>query len=146
MRYGYHVEVEDVSIAGLRTAIKTGLATISSLQALDYAPESVNVPCAFVVPKTGHYDDMFGSSPRGLTHRFEVVLLVRLIPKMTQAQSDLDAYMEASGSSSIKAAVEAADLTTHGTVARVTGYRDYGGLNYNGVDYLGVKFDVEVTV
>ena len=37
-------------------------------------------------------------------------------------------------------------LSTHGSDILVTGYRDYGGLEFNGTPFIGVKVDFLVMV
>jgi hypothetical protein len=131
-----------MSLAGIRDAIKTALETISSLRVYDTAPESIGeLPAAYILPVSGSYDFDAGGH---MTHRFEIVLLVRQGGSLAEAQDSLDAYLAESGASSVKAAVDAASLGTHGDIIRVEGYRDYGGLEYGGMLYLGAKWDVSV--
>ena len=131
-----------MSLVGIRDAIKTALATITGLRTYDTAPESIGeLPAAYIVPLGGSYDYDVGGN---MEHHFEVVLLVQRGGSLSEAQDSLDAYLNESGSTSIKAAIDAASLSTHGDAIRCEGYRDYGGLEYAGQLYLGCKFDVTV--
>ena len=131
-----------MSLAGIRDAIKTALAGISGLRAYDTAPESIGeLPAAYVVPVSGSYDFDIGGN---MMHRFDIVLLVQRGGSLAEAQDALDAYLAESGSNSIKAAVDSANLGANADAIRVTGYRDYGGLSYADQLYLGCRFEVEV--
>lgn len=131
-----------MTVAGIRDAIKTALETISGLRVYDTVPDSIGeLPAAWVLPTGGTYDFDVGGD---MEHRFEIVLLVQRGGSLTEAQDALDGYLAESGTGSIKAAVDAATLSTHADAIRVEGYRDYGGMEYAGQLYLGVRFDVSV--
>lgn len=78
---------------------------------------------------------------------FEVILLAAPIARagLDRAQDALDAYLDDTTTSSVKVAVEN-DGTLGGivTAAEVAGWRDYGSLEVGDVEYLGVKFDLQV--
>ncbi len=132
-----------MSVNGIRDAIKLALAGITSLkETYDNAPESIGAtPAAFVVVVRGRYHDDFSGQ---MSHDFEITVLVSQGKGLAAAQNELDAYLAESGTDSIRAAVEAAALTTHGDTITMTGYRDYGGIMYNGTPYIGCRFDVTV--
>lgn len=133
-----------MSLSGIREAIATALKTISGLRVYDTAPESIGeLPAAYILPRGGSYDSTFGGS---MEHRLEVVLLVQRGGSLSEAQDQLDSYLAASGTKSIKAAVDAADLTGHADTIRLEGYRDYGGMEFAGQGYLGCKFDITVFI
>jgi ethanolamine ammonia-lyase small subunit len=134
-----------MSLAGIRDAIKVALENISGVTAYDTVPESLpssGFPAAIVVPARGTYHQTFDGQ---IGHQMEIVLLVGQVPGLSRAaQEALDLYMAESGDVSVVAAVEAATLTTHADDIQVTGYRDYGIMEFNGQSYMGVKFDVTV--
>lgn len=133
-----------MSIAGIRDAIKTGLSTISGLRAFDTVPDSINeLPAAWVLPISGAYDLTAGST---MVMQFEVTLLVNRQGSISEAQDTLDGYIAPSGSDSVKAAIETANLGTHADSARVVDFHEYGGLEFGGATYIGVKFTVEVLI
>jgi hypothetical protein len=82
--------------------------------------------------------------------RLELTLLLQL-GDLRSAQEQLDAYIAPSGSSSIKALLEA-DPSLGDVVhsVAVSGWRDYGILQVGenadarGPEFIGCKFDVEI--
>ena len=131
-----------MSISGVRSAINTALDTISGLRTFATLPDTINeFPAVFVMPRSGEYDYDVGGD---MTHKYEIVLLIRRWGEVTEAQDDLDPYCDEAGTYSIKAAVDAATLSTYADAIRVTGFRDYGGIEFAGINYIGVRFDVDV--
>jgi len=132
-----------LSVSSVRSGLATRLATISGLMAYAKAPGQIQPPAAIVIPgkPLGEYNEASG----GLALlNLRVVLLVQRADD-EQAQTSLDAYLDPTGTSSVKAAIEA-DGTLGGSahyawVARVD---DYGSVEWAGVEYLGATFDVEV--
>ena len=61
------------------------------------------------------------------------------------SQDSLDSYLDGSGSTSVKSAIEG-DTTLGGVVssARVVEASNYGGYTVNSIDFLGVEFSVEI--
>lgn len=130
-------------ISNVRDGIKTRLATISGLRTYSEVPDAVNVPCAIVgIPTEIKFDFTLNRS------NDQALFPVRImVGKATDrvAQRNLDVYLQSSGSSSIKTAIEA-ESSLSGTantvmVERVLGIGVY---NINGVDYLGAEFQVRV--
>jgi hypothetical protein len=110
-----------MSLSGIRDAIKTALGGISGLTVYDTVPDKVNVNTfAYVLPLSGEYDFDAGGN---MVHRFEIAVLTRS-SNLPQSQDTLDAFLDATGASSVKAAVDGASLGAHGDVIRVTSYRD----------------------
>ncbi len=133
-----------MTIAGIRDAIKTALETITGLRAYDTVPDTVNeLPVAWVIPRSGSYDYTVGNN---MVMQFEVTVLVSRQGSISEAQDKLDGYILPTGSGSVKAVVDAAILSTHAQAIRVTDFREYGGLEFGGAIYAGVKFGVEVIV
>lgn len=134
-----------MSIAGIRDAMKTGLQTINALRGVyDTVPDSINeYPAAFILPISGDYDLDAGGN---WLPNFEVTLLIRRQGDVQDAQDTIDGFIAPSGSGSVKAAIEAADYGSHASSVRVARFKDYGGLLFAGVTYIGCKFDVEVLV
>lgn len=104
-------------------------------------PDALVPPAAIVRPLTGVFASAHGGSP---TVSFEVVIVVALSSLQT-GQRTLDPYLADTGSSSVYATIRA-DQTLGGVVrgSMVSGWRDYGSLVINGVEYLGARVDVEV--
>jgi len=135
-----------MSLPGIRDAIKAALESITSLKKVyDTMPESIgDLPAVTIAPKHGTYHATF--DPGEMGHSFELTLFITKGQSFAEAQDELDAYIAPTGASSIRAAVEAAILSTHADSIVVTGYRDYGGIEYAGQQYIGCRFDVEVLV
>ncbi|MDP2731073.1 MAG: hypothetical protein Q8O55_11425 [Dehalococcoidales bacterium] len=131
-----------MSISALRDTLKTGLETISGLKVYDTVPDAIGqLPAFFMLPKSGDYDQ--AASGQFYRLMLEGTLLIRRVSEVQQAQDSLDSYLQPTGSSSVKAAIEAVDYSTDADVVRVSGFRDYGGLEFAGQQFIGCKFDIE---
>lgn len=132
------------SVATIRDGLKTALQTIPGLRAYDTVPGQVAVPAAVVT--SGEplvtYDLAMGDNADALN--FVVLVLVQYATERP-AQDGLDGYLNNTGPSSVKAAIEG-NLGGAAVDANVTTATGYGVYTYNNVDYLGVKFNVEVMV
>ena len=127
--------------SNVRSGLKTRLATISGLKTYDYIPDSVNVPGAVV----GQLDlDFDASLNRGLDRASCTILLI--VGRMSESagQTKLDGYLASSGSTSVKAAIEA-DVTLGGAVQtlRVTN-ATAGSVQVAATDYLAYRYTVEL--
>lgn len=125
----------------VRTNLKTRLATISGLRVYDHVPDSVNVPAAVV----GQLDITFDASfNRGFDNATCTIILI--VGRMSEqaGQSKLDGYLAGTGSTSVKAAIEA-DVTLQGAVQtlRVT-QATAGTVQVSNVDYLAYRYLVEL--
>jgi len=130
-------------ITGLRDEIKTALSSIPGLRAYDTVPDNIETPCVFIRPSSGLYDDTAYS---GIwMPKFEVTVLASRIGDVGQSQDLLDAYIVPTGSMSVKEAIESGSYA-YASDVRVVGFRDYGGLIFGGVTYIGVKFDLDTLV
>lgn len=131
-------------ISAIASAIATRVATISTLtnRASAFGKDFVDPPWAIVVPAPGDLwrETSFGGGSYDLT------FLIKVLEKAADdraSQDRLTNYMDASGSSSIKAAV---DGTLGATVAFATviGPQNYGDVEWGGAQFYGVEFVVEV--
>lgn len=125
----------------VRDNLKTQLALITGLRTYDTIPDSINVPAAIV----GMLDIEFDvSSARGFDRATLDIILITGRMSERSAQNALDTYLAGSGSSSIKAQVEA-NKTLSGAVQtlRVT-TASSGALQVSGIDYLAYRFRVEL--
>ncbi|MFC9088995.1 hypothetical protein [Nocardiopsis dassonvillei] len=136
------------SVSAIRRGLATRLKTISGLLVYDFVRGSVTAPAAVIKPGVAGreavtFDKTFGRGSDALV--FVVLLLVA--PASDQVSQDsLDAYMDGDGTKSVKAAIEG-DETLGGLVsfAHVVSVREYGLVEWGGVQYLGAQFVVEVT-
>lgn len=130
------------TLSDIRSGIATNLGTISGLRTAAFVPDEPKPPIAVVFPENISFDTAFG---RGLdTYSFTVQVIVSKVSDRN-AQSNLDAYCNPSGASSVKAAIES-DKTLGGLVQdlRVTEARDYRAATINENTYLTVTFAVTV--
>jgi hypothetical protein len=132
-----------VDIAQIRVGLRDRLLTISGLRALEYVPPKVSPPMACVSGPEVRFDDTMGRGSDDYT--FPVLVLAQKVSERG-AQAQLDAYLNPSGPSSIKAAIEA-DETLGGIVdfAWVREVREYGAVEVGEISYLGATFLVEIT-
>jgi hypothetical protein len=132
------------TIAAIRAALKTRLETIVGLRVLDYRPGSINSPQAIVARQSTTYGVSFDGAD---DHTMAITVYVQFGTDRA-AEDNLDAYLNATGASSIVAAIQA-DPTLGGVVdfTRISNVVDNGLVNYpTGTDtvYLAATFTVEV--
>lgn len=132
------------TFTAIRDGIKTRLETISGVTVYDTVPDYLDPPACIVAPLTTlDYDTTMA---RGAdTYQIPVVFYIQRVDAAT-AQDSLDTFLQSSGSSSVKAAIEG-DITLGGAAmsVRVVSASDYGEYEVNqGTSYLGVTFNLEV--
>ncbi len=134
-----------MSFSTIRDGLKTRLETISGLRAYDVWPDTMNIPAAIVRPVNMDY---YNTLTNVATLMVEIHLLAASIQNgLAKAQDILDTYLDATGTKSIKAAIEG-DKTLGGTVTtcHVNRWFDYNSYEVNGIEYLGCKLEVEIWV
>lgn len=135
-----------MTLAAVRGALAIQLDTIAGLRIYDTPPDSVQeLPAAIVTfgPNTATYALTLGAEDVRFT--FQVLLLLGSGDEV-QAQQDLEPYLDATGTSSIKAAVEGtlggnadwAYVSLEDPISRIQ-YPDKGA-NY----FWGARFRVDV--
>ena len=133
-----------IVVSTVRAAIETRLATISGLQTRDRLPDLIDPPLAVCWPSRVDFDEAMG---RGLDRYTFSVMVFVCRADVDEAQLILDGYLDASSSTSIKAAVEGGTpaRTLGGTVhtCRLTGVTDIGVAEVAGVAYLFAEFELE---
>jgi hypothetical protein len=123
--------------------MKTALQTVSGLRVLDTLPDSANIPTNGALAVVGMLDMTYDFTlNRGFDSATLSVLV--LVGRMSEsaAQDRLDGYLQSSGVSSIKAAIEA-DKTLSGAVQtlRVT-QAVSGTITVANIDYLSYRYEV----
>jgi hypothetical protein len=132
-----------VNPSTVRDNLKTALATISGMRCLDTVPDSVNIPTNGAVAIVGMLDLTFDFTlNRGFDSATCSILVIVGRMSESAAQDRLDAYLASSGSSSVKAAIEA-DKTLSGAVQtlRVT-QATSGMITVANIDYLSYRYEV----
>lgn len=116
--------------------IATALNTITTLRATADVPAVINPPTAFPSLAQQEFDQDFEGSRKAV---WSVVILVSASDTRT-AQSGLWAYLDKSGTSSVKLALEA-DSTLSGTVSDLTVTDSKAIQTYTiaGTDYMGAE-------
>jgi len=130
------------SIAELRTAIATNLATIPGLRTSEFIPDNPSPPIAVVQFDRAQYHlDMRNGMAE---YNFVVQLIVGRVDERT-AQRSLDAYCSSTGSSSVLLGVES-DRTLNNKAfdCVVTEMSSYGPVLVNDITYLGAEFQIRV--
>ncbi len=123
------------TVSDIHKAIQAKLQAIGGLQAYDVWPDQPAMPCAVVESPSGDYDD---TSDGGYAVHAEVLLLVAPAQLgLARGQRALDAYLAPTGTQSVKAAIDDGQY-------RVTGWREKGVVEVNGVPCIGCRFLVEV--
>lgn len=127
----------------LREGLRDRLATISGLRTYDVEPGSPNLPAAIVSKFGGEYGQTMGTG--NLTnYTVEVVVLI-VKGTASDAEQELDLYLQPTGAKSIRAAIKG-DPTLGGVAdkAFVVRFRDAGIIERGGVPHIGAFVDVEV--
>ena len=132
------------TFSAIRSGLKTRLETISGLMVYDYVPDFIDPPTVLIAPfNTLNFDS---TMQRGSdTYEIPIILYVSKVDAET-GQDNLDSFLAASGSNSVKSAIEA-DTTLGGAAmsVRVINATDYGEYEVTqGTSFLGVTFNVEV--
>ncbi len=130
-------------LSTIRTGLQTRLLTITGLRAYATWPDTITCPAALVRPVEWDYRMAIGNVNRGL---FEIILLAAPTQEgLVRGQDKIDAYLDDTGVTSIKVALEAGKtLGGAATTLVVRGWRVYGSLEVAGIEYLGARIEVEV--
>lgn len=130
------------TVSEAAAALKTALGTITGLRVVDYLPDQVNPPTALVGIDTVNYHGAFRNGDA--TYTYTVTVVVSRASERT-AQQKLDAFLSATGATSVRAAIEA-DPTLGGVIQTcvVPTAGNIQVLNINDVMYLTVDFTVTV--
>ena len=125
---------------GLKTVVGTGITSLQ-IYAPNELPDSVNVPCAVILPGPTDYDTTF-STDYDLTLR--LIILVGKQDQPSAINKILD-YIEPTGSTSIVALVKA-DKTLSGSCdsAKVTRNSGIGFTVWGGMTYISTEFTISI--
>lgn len=133
-----------MNIANVMAELATNLGAVSGLRVYPYNVDSVSAPSAIIgLPEEVTYDETFR---RGAdSAKLEVYVFVARIDQRTGSKA-LAAYLDGSGSKSVKAALDSSDTVHYATcdvvrVAKAT----VEPLQSGGIEYLGAVFTLEIT-
>ena len=132
-----------MTISAVRSKLAAALETISGLRVYeDWPGQIAEFPAAIIRPMRGDWNTII---PRTARRDFwQISIYATLSGGIEQAQQTLEDYLETTGAKSIKTVIE--DYTLYGSVcsfARIISWSEYGGYEFGGVKYLGVKIDLE---
>lgn len=130
------------AMSDIRTALATSIGTITGLRTAATVPDQVNPPIAVIIPERVTYDEAYA---KGLViYTFIVQVVVGKVSERS-AQNRLDGFVNPSGQTSIKAAIEA-DKSLGGKVfdSRVTEMTTYTVVQIGDIAYLSCEFRVTV--
>ena len=128
-----------MTIAAVRSAIGTALATITSISSVNnQVPDSIpKLPATIAQLERLRYHRTLDGC---ITQDWRILLLIGERDSKA-AHDDLDPYLAVSGSDSLKAVLEAASI---GDGATVNIAENIGYVAYRGQTYVGAEFLVEV--
>lgn len=130
------------TITQVKQGLANRLATITGLRAFAYQPDQLNAPIAFPTLDNVLYHRTMRTALTEMT--FTVTLIVCKADSRS-AQSQVDPYISASGSQSVRAAIEG-DPTLGGVVDSliVNSAGGYQIINAEDGDYLACDFNLTV--
>lgn len=131
------------TLSTVRTAVKTTLSGLGNLRVYDTVEDMINVPAAVLIPTSINFTEAMG---RG-TDRYEFDLIVVVSRADSRSgQNELDAFINGSGSNSIRQAIfNNSSLGQSDTSAVVTTMSDYGATYaVNGVESIGARLGITV--
>ena len=136
-----------MTLSGIRTALDTALTGISGLQHYKTVPSIVNPPAVLIgVRPTDSISYDFTAGNASLVYHMYVECLVSKGATLEEAQDDLDTYLQNTGSTSIKLAVEAVDWSGVADCCRVMEVSNYGPVSYGGAELLGARLLIDIWV
>ena len=129
-----------MNLTDVMDQLATRLDTISGLRCYAFPADSVTPPAAVVgYPDTYTYDETYG---RGMDRMsLPVFVLVARTPDR-QARKSIGAYVDGSGTSSVKAVLESGTYTAFSTL-RVESV-EITQFNLNGTDFICGEFTLDI--
>ncbi|MER5252905.1 hypothetical protein [Streptomyces sp. NPDC002855] len=136
------------SVIAIRDGMATRLLTISGLRVSDYVPGQINPPAAVIIPgdpesQTAQMISFDSTMARGSDDMLFTVMILVSLAHDRVAHEKLDAYLDGSSATSVKAALDG-NLGGVVSYCRVASCRRYGRVKWGNQDYLGAEFLVEV--
>lgn len=135
------------TLSEIATALAGKIDDVTSLRAYARQPDTIAVGqgkgVAFPLPQEGTYHESFDGTESTTWH--VVILAAPESIGYDRGQAAIDAYLSKSGSSSVKAAIEA-DGTLGGVVDTLVVMRwfDRGLVEVSGLAYWGAKLEVTI--
>lgn len=132
------------TVKQVATAIQTRLATISGLRTYNYQPEQLTPPVAYPELSSVTYHRTMGNGSALTQMDWTIRVIVGRYTDRT-AHDLLDQYLSATGSNSVRAAIEA-DTTLGGVVQAVilSSSTDITSLSNADAEFLQIQFTLTV--
>jgi hypothetical protein len=132
------------AIGEIMEQLEVRLKTIDGLRTYPRIPETIVVPAAIVTLDEVTFDSTMSRGSDDLTF---IVYLLTSVASDRAGQDKLYAYIDGSGVTSVKQAIEAdPDLGDTAMYAVVTGVKDIGKTTVGETPYYSAQFTVEVSV
>lgn len=135
------------NLVAIRTALASQIRARTGLRADGQARDSVNVPCAVVLPGQPLID--YAVTMNGaLTINLIVLLLISDAPPVEKTQRALDTYLgvgSGASTANVPDAIEY-DQTLGGLIhfMQAVNVASYGRVEYSGVTYFGARINVVI--
>jgi hypothetical protein len=131
-----------VNISSAATEIAEQAATITGLNAYDFAPGTIVPPCLVVLnPEPGGivFDQTYG---RGMDRITLPVILICGPAVEREQQQGIRLYLDGAGDKSIKQVLESGTYESFDTIRVMVGGVD--GVTIGGVEYIAALFDIDL--
>lgn len=137
------------SIISIRDGLATALQTISGLRVHDWVPGQITPPAAVIIPGDPEMNraeaiSFDSTMARGSDDFLFTIILCVSHSHDRAAHEKLDSYLDGANATSVKAAVDGYAWGGVASYARVMAVRKYGIMKWNGQEFLGAQFLVEV--
>ena len=126
----------------VRQGLATALDTIAGLRCFDYVPDGLPTPAAIVEPLEITYHEANVSTGLNYYRAYVLVIVGRMSDRSSQDR--IDAYLANTGSSSIRAAIEA-DRTLGGACSSLIVVEALPrSVVVSGIDMTAYRFEVDI--
>lgn len=128
--------------SAVRQGLATALDTITGLRSFDYVPDGISPPAAVVEPIEVSYHEAQVSTGLNYYRAYILVIVGRMSDRSSQDR--IDAYLNNTGASSIRAAIEA-DRTLGGACSTLSVIEALPrSVVVSGVDMTAYRFEVDI--
>src|SRR3990167_3760979 len=133
-------------LADVREGLMDRLATIAGLEVSDVWPDTVNPPCAVVLPGPDRVATPHTAFASRGSYYLQVIMLGP-VGTLADGQRRLDDYLDMTGATSVLAAIEGDETLGGATEGLLCGeWQGYGTREANGVKYISATMPVECWV
>lgn len=128
--------------SAVRQGLATALDTITGLRSFDYVPDGISPPAAVVEPLEVTYHEANVSTGLNYYRAYILVIVGRMSDRSSQDR--IDAYLNNTGASSIRAAIES-DRTLGGACSTLQVVEALPrSVVVSGIDMAAYRFEVDI--